>query len=235
MKENVFEYYYNNVPHKGLCRNNLIYTSLISSDRKTFCQWFYNDTEYHRLKNKVVKPELMQEKWEREVSFLEKMQTHYPNHVPVVEDIDYKNKKIYYQIDGYDIWEQNGCTGETYEKVTADWKEQILEILGCYRKLGIYKYSLHPSSYFIVHGKIKSINHFFCYTDEDSPISISDIESHISEERLDMLKDYLAKNNISYYTKQTFNTIQEIALNSFRTNFSDDFIADAKKVMLADL
>jgi len=234
MQENVFEYYYNNVPNKGLCRNNLIYTSLISSDRKTFCQWFYNDTEYHGLKNKVVKPELMQEKWEREVGFLEKMQTHYPNHVPVVEDIDYKNKKIYYQIDGYDIWEQNSCTGETYEKVIADWKEQILEILGCYRKLGIYKYSLHPSSYFIVDGKIKSINHFFCYTDEDRPISISDIESHISEERLYMLKDYLAKNSVSYDTKQTFRTLQEIALNSFRTNFCGDFISDAKKVMLSD-
>jgi len=36
-----FEYYYNFVPGKGMCRNNLIYTSLISPDGLTFCQWYY--------------------------------------------------------------------------------------------------------------------------------------------------------------------------------------------------
>ena len=30
------EYYWNNVPGAGLCRNNLIYTSLISKDEKHF-------------------------------------------------------------------------------------------------------------------------------------------------------------------------------------------------------
>ena len=30
------KYYYNNVPGKGLCRNNLIYTSLINEDKTEF-------------------------------------------------------------------------------------------------------------------------------------------------------------------------------------------------------
>ncbi len=60
-----YEYYYNNVPGKGKCRNNLIYTSLISQDKKTFVQWYYNDGKYHQGQNQVVDPKLMEEKWER--------------------------------------------------------------------------------------------------------------------------------------------------------------------------
>ena len=82
--DNNFEYYYNNVPGDGLCRNNLIYTSLISKDKKTFCQWYFNDTDYHKGKN-VVDPNIMDEKWEREVSFLTRMQNEQPQHVPKID------------------------------------------------------------------------------------------------------------------------------------------------------
>jgi hypothetical protein len=74
-----YDYYYNNVPGNGLCRNNLIYTSLISKDKKTFVQWYYNDTEYHQGKNQVVDPALMEEKWAREVKYLNLMASHYPD------------------------------------------------------------------------------------------------------------------------------------------------------------
>ena len=59
----MFNYYYNNVPGIGLTRNNLIYTSLISSDKKTFIQWYYNDTEYHADQNEVVNSDKMEEKF----------------------------------------------------------------------------------------------------------------------------------------------------------------------------
>ena len=64
------KYYYNNVPGQGLCRNNLIYTSLISEDKKLFCKWYHNDTEYHKGKNQVVDPDKMEEKWIREVNYI---------------------------------------------------------------------------------------------------------------------------------------------------------------------
>jgi hypothetical protein len=94
MKDN-YEYYYNDVPGKGLCRNNLIYTSLISKDRKTFCQWYYNDEGYHGGHNQVVDPNLMQEKFDREVEYLLLMQNHYPQHVPEIKDINLEERKIY--------------------------------------------------------------------------------------------------------------------------------------------
>ncbi|MEY4334708.1 MAG: hypothetical protein RLZZ196_3458, partial [Bacteroidota bacterium] len=65
-----YEYYYNNVPGVGLTRNNLIYTSLISTDKKVFVQWYHNDSEYHKGQNEIVDPDKMEEKWQREVKFL---------------------------------------------------------------------------------------------------------------------------------------------------------------------
>jgi len=83
-----YEYYYNNVPGIGLCRNNLIYTSLISKDKKVFCQWYHNDSEYHKGQNQIVDPALMQEKWLREVNYLTQMRNAYSELVPVIKNID---------------------------------------------------------------------------------------------------------------------------------------------------
>ncbi len=174
-----FEYYYNNVPGKGLCRNNLIYTSLISKDRKTFCQWYYNDENYHSGHNEVVDPRLMEEKWHREIKFLTIMARHYPQHVPTIDTVDHINKKIYFDIDGTDFWEQAQCSQNNYDKVLPNWQEQMLEIIQAHASLGIYKYSMHPSSYFVVDGKLKSINYFFAYDKNDKTISLTDVMSHI--------------------------------------------------------
>src|SRR6056297_2751093 len=106
-----FEYYYNNVPDKGLCRNNLIYTSLISKDRKTFCQWYYNDEGYHGGHNQVVDPKLMQEKFDREVEGLIYMDDQGFSDLIPEFDIDFKERKIYLTIDGPDMWELAGCVG----------------------------------------------------------------------------------------------------------------------------
>jgi hypothetical protein len=158
-----YEYYYNNVPVHGKCRNNLIYTSLISEDKKTFVQWYHNDTEYHQGQNQVVDPDKMEEKWERDVKFLKLMDDSFPMHIPKILDIDYTERKIYLQIDGDDFWEKTGCGERPYESVLPNWREQMLEIIHAHKSLSLYKYSMHPSSYFIINGKLKSINYFFCY------------------------------------------------------------------------
>jgi len=128
-----FEYYYNNVPGKGLCRNNLIYTSLISKDRKTFCQWYYNDENYHSGHNEVVDPRLMEEKWHREIKFLTIMARHYPQHVPTIDTVDHINKKIYFDIDGTDFWEQAQCSQNNYDNV-VDGKLKSINYFFAYDK-----------------------------------------------------------------------------------------------------
>jgi len=99
----IYDYYYNYLESKPV-RNNLIYTSLISKDKKTFVQWYYNDTEYHRGKNQIVDQSLMNDKWARELCFLTQMNLNYPNLVPKIQNIDLIEKKIYLEIDGVDFW-----------------------------------------------------------------------------------------------------------------------------------
>jgi hypothetical protein len=225
-----FEYYYNDVPGKGLCRNNLIYTSLISKDKKTFCQWYHNDTDYHRGQNQVVDPSLMQEKWDREISFIIEMAWKYPDLVPRILEIDHSERKLYLEIDGFDFWQQAGPIKQDYDSVLPDWREQMHKIFRAHKSLGIYKYSLHPSSYFIVDGKLKSINYFFCYKEADLMISLRSVMSHISEDRQADLFPKMKSLGIDVDKPTPFKDIQQLAFESFKTNFPADFMDDCKKL-----
>lgn len=225
-----YNYYYNNVPEKGFCRNNLIYTSLISEDKKTFVQWYHNDTEYHKGHNQVVDPLLMEEKWQREVKFLRLMSENYPIHVPEIIDIDEKERKVYLKIEGPDMWEMNNCSGNDYSNVLSDWSSQMLEIIQAHKNLGIYKYSMHPSSYFVVNGKLKSINYFFCYSDQDKPITLRSVVSHISEERLSKLIPILESSNIKIDEPTPFKDLQILTFETFKSNFQNNVMESAKKI-----
>lgn len=228
--EKNFEYYYNNVPGKGLVRNNLVYTSLISKDKKTFCQWYHNDSDYHNGKNKVVDPELMESKWLREVNYLTQMRNAYPDLVPKIINIDLDNRKLYLEIDGVDFWQRHYDNNCTYDQVLPDWREQTLNIFKAHKSLGIYKYSVHPSSYFIVDGQLKSINYFFAYRDTEPPITVNQVISHVSEERLESARLIADKYGITFDTPVDLKAFQMMILESFKSNYPDDFVEELKKV-----
>lgn len=225
-----FSYYYNNVPGYGLCRNNLIYTSLISDDKKTFVQWYHNDTEYHKNMNEVVDPELMREKWSRELCYLTHMAKYYPDLVPKIQDIDLREKKIYLEIDGVDFWERAGCLTQNYDSVVPDWQDQMLDIFKAHKELELWKYSLHPSSYFVVDGRLKSINYFFTYQTGEGPITVRDHLSHISEGRRAEMKPKTDAMGIDWDAPQTLHTMQMLTFESFRNNYPAEFIEKAKNV-----
>ena len=223
-----YEYYYNNVPNKGLCRNNLIYTSLISQDKKTFVQWYHNDTEYHKGQNQVVDPNKMEEKWLREVNYLTQMRNRYPDLIPTIEKIDLDSKKIYLKIDGPDFWEMSGCSVNNYDVVLPNWQEQMLNIIKAHKSLNLYKYSMHPSSYFIVDGKLKSINYFFTYNKSEPYFSISDVESHIYSTRQTELRKHLEALGIEWDKPQPFELLEKLCWESFKNNYPEDFIERVK-------
>lgn len=209
-------------------RNNLIYTSLISQDKKVFVQWYHNDTDYHKGQNQVVDPELMEEKWFREVNHLTQMRNNYPDLVPKILEIDLHKRKIFLEIDGVDFWQLSGPLKQDYDSVLPDWREQMFDIFKAHKSLGIYKYSLHPSSYFLVDGKLKSINYFFCYRDYDKEISLRSVMSHISESRQADLFPKMAAMGIDVDTPTAFKDIQQLAFESFKTNFPADFMDKCK-------
>ncbi len=223
-----FEYYYNNVPGKGPCRNNLIYTSLINRDKTTFVQWYYNDSVYHQGQNEVVDPAKMEEKWLREVNYLTHMRNNFPDLVPVIKNIDLENKKIYLEVEGPDFWEQAECDVNNYDSVLPDWQEQMLDIIRAHKKLGLHKYSMHPSSYFVVKGKLKSINYFFTYRDTEPKISIKDVESHIYSTRQAEMRKHLESLGIKWDQPQPWEVFDTLCWESFRTNYPADFIERAK-------
>lgn len=219
---NRYNYYYNNVPGQGLCRNNLVYTSLINQSKTEFVQWFHNDTEYHRGQNEVMDPYLMEQKWQREVDMLLMMHHNFPEHIPDILELDYDNKKIIYGIDGVDFWEQSHTVG--MDAVLPNWREQMLEILQAHKTLGLYKYSLHPSSYFVVEGKLKSVNYFFCYHKSEPFITVQDHLSHISHERRQYLLPKMKEMHIDMNIPTDFASLQVLCLESFRNNYPKDFI-----------
>jgi hypothetical protein len=227
----MYEYYYNNVPGHGLCRNNLIYTSLISADKKVFVQWYHNDTEYHQGQNQVVDPSKMEEKWLREVNYLTQMRNAYPHLVPTIKNIDLDSRKLYLEIDGPDFWERAGCDMTNYDSVLPDWQDQMIEIIKTHKRLGWHKYSMHPSSYFVVDGKLKSINYFFTYRNTEPNVSIADVESHIYSTRQDEMRKHLESLGIVWDKPQPWATMDQLCWASFSTNYPQEFIERVKCIL----
>ena len=238
-----FEYYYNNVPGDGPCRNNLIYTSLVDTPNITrFVQWYYNDSEYHMGYNQVVDPKLMRQKWLRERGYYSNMRDNFPQHVPEMIDCDDKKQMLMLKVQGPDFWEQSFqyCPDGVvptdpeffacYDKVLPDWQEQMLEIIQAHKDLGIFKYSMHPSSYFIVDGKLKSINYFFCYDVDDDPITVKEHLSHISEDRQAELFPKMESMGINLNEEIDFLQAQNLCFESFSNNYPREFIDKAKEI-----
>jgi hypothetical protein len=225
----IYEHYFNHHPEWGLCRNNLIYTSLISQDQQVFVQWYHNDGIYHQGQNQVVDPALMTEKFQREVKYLSLMRGAFPDMVPKILDIDFRSQKIYLEIQGPDLWERAGC-GTDFDSVLPNWREQMLAIIGAHRKLGLYKYSMHPSSYFPVNGRLKSINYFFTYHRSEPQISIEQVESHIYSTRQAEMRRHLDSLGIDWHSPQPFELLEKLCWQSFSTNYPGDFILKAMNV-----
>lgn len=223
-----YEYYYNNVPGSGLCRNNLIYTSLISSDKKVFVQWYNNDSEYHKGQNQVVDPDLMEQKFNRDVKYLTMMSTVFPDMVPKILSIDTCDRKIYLEIDGVDFWQRSLDSNCSFDQVLPDWQQQMLTIIEAHHAICLYKYSMHPSSYFIVDGKLKSINYFFCYHMIEGPISIQDHASHIYSTRQDEIRKNTEALGISWTEPQPLELLEQLCWDSFSNMYPADFIEKAK-------
>jgi hypothetical protein len=88
---------------------------------------------------------------------------------------------------------------------------------------------MHPSSYFVVDGKLKSINYFFTYNTDEPNISIQDVESHIYTTRQDEMRKNLETLGVSWDTPQPWAVFDQLCWESFRTNYPNDFIEKVKE------
>jgi hypothetical protein len=150
--------------------------------------------------------------------------------VPKILDIDEKNKKIYLEINGVDFWQKHYDNNCTFEQVLPDWQEQMLAIIEAHKNMGLYKYSMHPSSYFVVNGKLKSINYFFTYHKDEDAVTLNEFKSHISLERRAKLESIMQNMGLTWDSKVPFKDMQMLCFESFRSNYSDNFIDKAKEI-----
>lgn len=229
---NGYEYYYNTLEDGKQVRNNLIYTSLINANKTIFCQWYYHDSDYHKGKNEAVDPALVQEKWEREVEFLELVYSQEPQICPKLLEIDKPNQKIMLEVQGPDLWQQTIDHNCNYADILPDWEDQMLNILQIYKKLGIRKMSLHPSSYFINNGKLQAINYFFTYYANEPKICMQQLLSHISLKRQEYMKNNTQHLGIDWNKYYDINTIQILAIESFSDMYPQSFIDHAKQIFI---
>jgi hypothetical protein len=100
----------------------------------------------------------------------------------------------------------------------------MIEIIKAHKNLGIHKYSMHPSSYFVVDGKLKSINYFFTYRATEPNISIAEVESHIYTTRQDEMRKHLERLGIEWDTPQPWKVMDELCWASFSNNYPKEFI-----------
>jgi hypothetical protein len=158
------------------------------------------------------------------------MRNRFPDLVPKIIYIDLAHKKLYFEIDGPDFWQLAGPAEQDYDSVLPSWRDQMLDIFKAHKELGIYKYSLHPSSYFVVDRKLKSINYFFCYKDHEPMITLRSVMSHISEDRQADLFPKMADMGIDVDALTPFKDIQLLAFESFKTNFPIGVMDQAKQL-----
>jgi len=126
------------------------------------------------------------------------------------------------------LWEQAGCDMANFDKILPDWQDQMLNIIQTHKNLGWHKYSMHPSSYFVVDGKLKSINYFFTYHEREAIISIADVESHIYTTRQDEMRKHLDTLGIKWDEPQPWEVMDQLCWASFSTNYPKEFIERVK-------
>jgi hypothetical protein len=196
----------------------------MSDDKKTFVQWYCNNTEYHRGQNQVVDPSLMDEKFYREIQFLSEMSIKCPELVPTILEIDESTRKIYLEVDGVDFWQRQLDS----VPIPDNWQDQMINIIQAHHDLGWFKYSMHPSSYFIVNNQLKSINYFFTYKNDEGPISISAHQSHLSDSRKSTLRKQAQAAGLDWDTKYPLDVLEQLCWESFRDMYPVEFIERAK-------
>ena len=107
----------------------------------------------------------------------------------------------------------------------------MLNIIQAHKARGWSKFSMHPSSYFVVDGVLKSINYFFTYSANEGPISIADHLSHIHTNRQAELIKYTESKGISWTDKQPLSLLEQLCWDSFSNMYPADFIKRVKELI----
>ena len=79
---------------------------------------------------------------------------------------------------------------------------------------------------------MKSINYFFCYSQEEQLITVNEHLSHISRDRQKELFPLMELKGISVYEPQQYRDLQMLCFDSFASDYPAEFIEDIISIIL---
>lgn len=213
--------YYNKEGNE-MVRANLVYTPYVSPDKTTFCMSFNRDPAYHIYDYENVhwaEVDLI-ERFEKELEFHTRASKVMPT--LAIKDVDHANRKIFIEWHGDDFYMQGLELG--YDTVLPNWKIQWTDLVNKMWGQDIMKFSLHPNSWVAKDGVLIPFNWFFCYDKAEPNITIRNVLKQISYERQEKLGVVLKAAGMDLDTPYNVTTLQQVAFNSFRSNYPADLI-----------
>ena len=207
---------YYNLEGDEYVRANLVYTPYISPDNRTLCMSFNRDVNYHKYlyENDLWTEDLLTDRFKKEIAFHTAASLVMPT-LPML-DLNIAKREVYFEWHGDDFLMQSLKAGSR-EAVLPDWKEQWVDRIETMWANDIYKISLHPNSWVVHNGELIPFNWFFCYNGNDDPITFRSLLVQISAGRQEKLGVDLDK---PFTPKE----LQEVAFNSFRSNYPKELI-----------
>ena len=140
-----------------LCLAQQTYEPLISTDRKVFCANYDWQNKYQRMyeARDLYTEDVCDWFFQNELYYLEKFKDR--SYTPNILDIDYKNKKIFFEWHGYTFNEMlHNCE-------PVEWQEQLKYIMLDLYNSGTYKLTMYPHCHFLdANGIMKTIDWYGC-------------------------------------------------------------------------
>lgn len=133
------------------------YEPLISEDRKVFCANYDWQNKYQRMyeARELYTEDVCEWFFQNEIYHLTRFKG--KPYVPNVIDIDYKNKKIFFEWNGYTFNEM------LFKGEPVEWKEQLKYIMTDLYNEGTYKLTMYPHCHFLdADGVMKTIDWYGC-------------------------------------------------------------------------
>lgn len=215
---------YYNENNDGPIRANLVYTPYVQDN--IFRMSFNRNPEYHfdEKANKLFTDQVLQDRFERELRFHEKVRTV----LPTLEILDVNEDKREIDIewpsdDFYMLGRQS-----SYDEILPSWKEQWLHIIRTLRRVNVSKFSLHPNSFVVKNNRLIPFNWFFCF-ERDELTSLSSVIKQISTERFDKVTPLLDKHSISINDVRPAKEFEQLGLECFTSSYTPELIEEAIK------
>ena len=140
-----------------LCLAQQTYEPLISTDRKVFCanyDWQNKYQHIHEARD-LYTEDVCDWFFQNELYHLEKFKDR--SYAPNILDIDYKNKKIFFEWHGYTFNEM------LHKGEAVEWQEQLKYIMIDLYNSGTYKLTMYPHCHFLdANGIMKTIDWYGC-------------------------------------------------------------------------